>query len=1073
LNSLTRFSLKNSAVIIIAIILLFVGGIYAAKQLPLETMPNLDIPIITVVTVYPGAGPAEVLEDITKPLEKATKNVQGTKTLTSTSSDNVSVLVSEFEFGDDLDKAKRELEDAVKSARLPENAQPPKVSRISFDAMPIMRLAIADDKAGLSKTQNIVKDKIVPKLQDIDGVANVSLAAQENKDVRITLSPEKLGKYNVSAEQISQFLTATNIAVPAGNLSFKNAVLPVTVGKKFNSLKELRELPLLIMPTTRPGAAAAPAIGIPGTGSGRSAKPPTNAPNSGSQTTNQASSKRSAPAAAQTQKPSLIKLGDVATVARGADKQSVAARLNSRPAVSVNIIKDPDANTVAVADAINNQLASIRGHQSKSLKIRVIEDQSIKVRDSINDLLREGIMGALLAMLIILIFLNNWRSTLIAVVSIPLSILIALIVIEQMGISLNIMTLAGMAVAVGRIVDDSIVVIENIYRHRQIDELKGDELVKRGTKEVSTAIASSTFTLVGVFGPLALISGIIGQVFYPFAVAVVASMLASLLVALTIVPLLGKYLIANAQVKKGKEIMRVAGSYRAFLEWSLNHKLIVLIFPLVILGTSMALLPHIGSNFLPNETQNQLNISITMPPGSIFKSVDKKTRAVEKLLKDKAVKSRLSTIGGSAADISLFAANNKENQANIFVELTDKTDVNKYAEKVRRRIKKIAGSAKITVSEIGAMGGTGQQVEVIVEGDNLSKLRTASNRVENKMNHIKGLVNIDDNLAEVKDGVMVDVDATKAAMVGLSNAQVGMWLRGLLVGKKITRMTIGNEGADVKLLIKQTDFSDISDVAKMRVPSPLGLPVLLGDIATVTRHRVPVSITRRDSKQYASIKADVTTSDSGAVTQELRTTLKKMSLPSGIHTKLSGVSEEMKNGFNQLLMAMLISIGLVYLIMVLTFGQARAPLAIIYAIPFDIGGALIGLYIAGQQINVSSLIGGLMLIGIVVANAIVLIDLVQQKRAEGIDTRTALLDGGATRLRPILMTALATIFALLPLALGLSGGGLISQSLAIAVIGGLSVSAILTLIITPVVFEILANIGRSKNSVKAVNDSGN
>ena len=1039
---LTRFSLRSPAVIVIAILLLFAGGVYSAQQLPLETMPDLDIPIVTIVTVYPGAGPSEVLEEITKPMEKATRNIDNAKTQNSTSSDNVSVIVMEFDFGDDLDKAKRDVEDAVKAVELPETAQTPKVGRISFASMPIMRLSIAGDNNKSNQTLRFAKDDIVPEIQGIDGVGSVQLTADDESSVRIELAPKKLKENNLTASQVSQFLVASNLAFPAGELTLKGRILPVTVGQKFDSVKSLEDMPLLVTPSAGAGQQAP---GSPGAG---------------------AVGGQGSPSQIKT-----ITLGDIADISRGSDRTTVASRLNGKSAFSLNVIKEPDANTVDVADNIGDKIDSLRDSGPKGTKIKVIEDASIMVRESIGGLLREGLMGSALAMLIILIFLGNWRSTLIAVVSIPLSIVIALIALRQLGITLNIMSLAGLAVAVGRIVDDSIVVIENIYRHRQKDDLAGNELVSAGTKEVTSAITSSTFTVVGAFVPLALVSGFIGQVFTPFAVAVVTSILASLVVALTVVPLMAKYLIAGKHGKSGREVMRMANTYRRALRWSLDHKAIVLAISFTFFFASLGLTRFIGSNFLPSDEQNQLNVTIAMPAGTSFKALDDKTREVENLVKGKYVKDRLATAGGGLGQQDFFSSAGSANQANIFLELADDADPEKIAKTLRRQVKRISGKAEITVSEIDSMGGMTSNIEVLVRGDKLKDLRKAATKVERSMKKIDGLANVEDNLEQVKEGVFVDVDSEKAVKVGMTSAQIGGWLRELLVGKNVTRMTIDDEGVDVSLALKSQTFEKPSELADLEVPTPLGLPVKLGDIADVRERPTPVTVTRRDERQFASIKAEVTTSDSGRVTRDVKAELADLKLPEGVTTKISGVSEQMEEGFSQLGTAMLIAVGVVYLIMVLAFGEARAPLAILFSLPFAATGALIGLYVSNQQISVSSMIGGLMLIGIVVTNAIVLIELVQQKRAAGMPTREALLDGGSTRLRPILMTAATTIFALLPLGLGLSDGGLISQSLAVVVIGGLTTSTALTLIIAPVIFEILANIGVKKSTNSG--DQGN
>ncbi len=1025
----TRFSLRSPAVIVIALVLLFVGGIYSAQQLPMETMPDMDIPIVTIVTIYPGAGPSEVAEEITKPLEKATRNIDHAKTQTSTSSDNVSVIVMEFEFGDDMEKAKQSIDDVIGAVQLPEAAQSPEVGRISFDSQPIMRLALSDEAQDSQEILSYVKSDVVPELESIEGVASVQMSAEKDSDINIELKPDKLDEYGLNSQTISNLLMASNLAFPAGELSLEGRIMPVTVGEKFDSIDDLKNMPLLVTPSGAGAPGAQPAAG------GASGAP----------------------------ELKTVKLGEIADITRGSDKTTVASRLNYKPAVGISIIKDPDANTVNVADDINEELDSLQTSGPKGLKIRVIEDQSIMIRDSLSGLIREGLMGAGLAMLVILLFLGNWRSAVIAMVSIPLSVLIGLVTLRQFGITLNIMSLAGLAVAVGRIVDDSIVVIENIYRHRQKGDLEGDELVNYGTKEVTAAITSSTLTVVGVFIPLALVSGFIGQVFLPFAVAVVASILASLLVAVTVVPLMAKFLMAKSPVKGGKEVMGLALAYRNLLEKALNHKAIVLTVAFIIFGASLGLTTQIGYNFLPSDEGESLNITIDMPAGTSFAVLDEKTKEIEELLRNNhGIDSRLTTVG-NAGGAGMMGMMGSANQSNIFVELEKDADIKELTETRRDEVKDVKGAAQIGVAETNPMGGgMDQGIVVLVRGNNVEDLREAADKVTARMEGIDDLANISDNLGEVKAGVAIDIDNEKAAKVGLTSAQIGGWLRELLVGKNVTRISVDNEGVDVNMSLKTDGFEKTKELADLKIPSPLGIAVRLGDVADVSEKPTPVTITRIDERQYASVSGDITTMDSGKVSRALKEELDGLKLPKGVTTEVSGITEMMEEGFAQLGMAMLIAIGVVYLIMVLTFGEARAPLAILFSLPFAATGALSGLYVSGQQISVSSMIGGLMLIGIVVTNAIVLIEFVQQKRHAGMPTRDALLEAGTVRLRPVLMTAVSTIFALLPLGLGLSEGGLISQSLAVTVIGGLTTSTALTLIITPVVFEILANIGGGK-----------
>lgn len=1138
----TRFSLRSPAVIVISIFLLFAGGIYSARQLPLESMPDITIPIVTIMTVYPGANPESVAEEVTKPIELAVRGVDGLKSQETTSSQNMSLDILEFDFGADMDKAEEEVEKAVKALDLPEEVKDPQIGRFSFDSVPIMRLSIVSD-GSLAGLDTYMRKDMIPQLQAVEGVADVELAAQRDEQIKIRLLPSKLKKYNLTVDQVSGFLAGNNLVLPAGELELGNKLLPVTVGKNFTSIKQLKNLPVPVFPSQADAMKSAltpiadgmknlgGAVGQLGSAVGQLGKGMSglaqgmgglqgqiallSAANdlqsaifndkialqqatspamqaglrqkiaaeeaglarlkaqiksiqgamsasggSGSGRRSGGGGFSSSVKKAAKPKVKLIRLGQIAEIKMGSDGEKALSRLNGEPAVSMSILKEADANTVEVSKAVREKMDDFSAAQSGKMRVKVVQDQAESVKESVNGLLREGILGAILAASVILLFLRHWRSTVIACVSIPLSILVALVVLNRMGVSLNIMTLGGLAVAIGRIVDDSIVVIENIYRHHRKRDLEGEELVQKGTDEVAGAITSSSLTTVGVFVPLMMVSGFIGQIFVPFAVAVVSSLLASLLVAVTVVPLMAKFLLKGDKGGHDRGLWMASG-YTRVLRWSLDHKLIVCVIGFVTLAGSFGLASKVGSNFIPKEEATSLSVAIELPAGSAFESLDKKTRAVEALLKGKKeVKDYLSTVGAPSSGMAALEGDPSVRKADVFVNLKDDVNASRLATEIRKEVEVMEKPGTISVSEVvDTGGGPTPQLEIIVEGDDLSSLKTATTMVRKSLVGVEGIANISDNLEASKPGLAVTLRAKEAAKKGLTSAQIGGWVNTVLVGRKVMQASIGGEAVDVNLGVKFRDVDKYQELRKLRLMTPSGELIALEKVAKVSETKMPASITKKDGKRYSSINADFTVQDTGSISREVQGILAGLSLPAGIKASQSGDAQRMEEAFGQLGLAMIIAVSMVFLIMVISFGEARTPFAILFALPLATVGTLVALFLSGQQINISSLIGGLMLIGIVVTNAIVLVDRVQKQRRTGIGMRKALLEAGATRLRPVLMTAVATILALVPLAVGMSGGTLISQALAMTVIGGLITGTIATLVLTPVAMEILFSFG--------------
>ncbi|MBX6353111.1 MAG: efflux RND transporter permease subunit [Thermoflavifilum sp.] len=771
-----------------------------------------------------------------------------------------------------------------------------------------------------------------------------------------------------------------------------------------------------------------------------------------------------------------VKLSDIADVTLAPPADHSINRTNGQPSVFVGVVKTEDANTVDMARAVNAKLADLSKQLPAGIHIVPLFDSSQMITASVNGMLREALLGALFAAVVILLFLRSVRNTIIAVVSIPLSLLISTILLRQLGITLNIMTLGGMAVATGRVVDDSIVVIENIHRRFKQGELAGKALVLDAAAEVGQAITASTITTVAVFLPLGLVSGLVGKIFYPFALTVVCALLSSLLVALTVVPALAWLLLVRAKTREAVDaaaaelaVTEQPGGgggtsqwrpwqlrYQRMLAACLNHKGWLMAAAGLLLVASIAVLPLAGSTFIPESREKFATVSITMPVGTPLSATDAKTRQVEAIIRTyvDTVAQMNAKVGSDPGQLSDSGSVSGENQASLFLELQPDTDVSAFTASLRQKLQGIAGPAQIQVKEM-ILGGSGEGFDIVLTGGTSAELQEAAQRVTKALQDLPGLANVSNNLTQTQPEVQVVPDSAKAAQYGLTSYQIATAAAAAISGQNMGSITLNGDSYDVEASLADTSVGSLDAIRNLEIDTPVGKTVHLGDVARVNTVQTPVTITHQNGQPFAEIKGDFTTNNTGQVSRTAMDKIRQLHLPADIQVQLSGATQEQNQSFQQLIEAIIIAAGLVYLVMLMAFGDWKAPFSILFSMPVALIGAFFGTVIGHQPVSVSSLIGILMLMGIVVTNAIVLVDRVERQRARGRTVRDALLEAATTRLRPILMTAIATVCALFPLALGFSEGALISQGLAVVVIGGLVTSTLLTLVVVPVVYELL------------------
>ncbi|MGE6526662.1 efflux RND transporter permease subunit [Bacillus safensis] len=1061
MNSIINFVLKNKFAVWLMTIIVTVAGLYAGLNMKQESIPNINTPVITVSTTYPGATPDEVSDKVTDPIEKSIQNLNGVSVVTSNSFENASSIQIEYDYSKDMDEAKKEIEDAISNIDFPENAEKPKIARFSINAIPILALSVSGDKESLQDLTQKVENDLVPSLQGLDGVSSVEASGQQIKEVEFSFKEKKLKEYGLDEETVQNMIKGSDVNVPLGLYTFGNKQKSVVVDGNILSVKDLKNMRIPVTPSASGGAGSAGA-GAPSSNAGAQGAEQ----QAGSASQQQAAAQQQTGAASsQSVELPTIKLSEIADIKVVKEAESIS-RTNGKDSIGLQIVKGSDANTVSVAEEVTKELEKFK-KDNKGIKVSTTYDQAEPIKESVSTMLNKAIIGAIFAIIIILLFLRDIKSTLISVISIPLSLLIAVLLLNQLDITLNIMTLGAMTVAIGRVVDDSIVVIENIYRRMALKDepLKGKALVREATKEMFIPIMSSTIVTIAVFLPLALVGGMIGELFIPFALTIVFALLASLLVAITIVPMMAhtlfkKNLYGTAKKVKEHKPSKLAGGYRRVLNWTLNHKWITSGIAILMLVGSLFLAPLVGVSFLPQEAEKTAMVTYTPEPGQTREqAIDETKKAEEYLMKRDHVNTVQYSLGSSNAMTASVGGNS--NGALFFVQYDEDTpNFDKEKDRVVKALQDKASKGEWKSQDFSSAGAS-NTVTYYVYGDKASDIEGTVKDVENILKDEKNLKNVSTSLSEKYDEYTFNADQEKLAKLGLTASQIAQAIAPQNSETTLTKVTEDGKELDVKLQTEKDEYKSKKDLENKKITTPTGQEVRIGDVVKVKDGTTANTVTKRDGKIYAEVSGDMTTDDVSSVTQDVQKKVDKLDLKSGVTIDTGGVSADIQESFTQLGLAMLAAIAIVYLVLVITFGGGLAPFAILFSLPFTVIGALAGLFIAKETISLNAMIGLLMLIGIVVTNAIVLIDRVIHKEQEGLSTREALLEAGTTRLRPILMTALATIGALLPLALGFEGGSqIVSKGLGVTVIGGLTSSTLLTLVIVPIVYEMLSKFKR-------------
>jgi HAE1 family hydrophobic/amphiphilic exporter-1 len=1026
--------MKNRALIALITIVAAIFGGLALTGLKQELAPSITFPQLAVLTTYPGAAPEVVNQDISTPVETAIQGVPGIESTTATSSTNVSLISVSFSYGTDLILSEQKINQAINRIKstLPTGVEPQVITG-SFADFPVLQVAVTSDLPSLEMA-DLLRASTLGQLKDVAGVRDAALVGAAKQRVTITPNQEELRAQGLTAASIKDALDSNGVLIPAGSITENDQTLSVQAGDRLVSLDAVKALPLV------------------GGTSGE-----------------------------------VVTIADVATVELGNDPTSSISRVDGEPAVTIAITKLPAANTVDVSTAVNAILPGIQQSLGSNAKFTVVFDQAPYIQKSIESLTTEGLLGLLFAVIVILIFLMSVRSTIVTAISIPTSLLITFIGLQVSGYTLNILTLGALTIAIGRVVDDSIVVIENIKRNLVAGVDRASTIVT-AVREVAGAVTASTATTVAVFLPISFVSGVTGELFRPFALTVTIALVASLFVSLTIVPVLAYWFLrvpgqTGRRADKARAAAVAAGKvpatvkpadedangwlqrgYLPIIHWTLKHAVATILLAVLTLAGTIALVPFMKTNFLGSSGQNTFTVSQSIASGTSLAAQDTFATTVERsLMGTPGVTTVQLSIGSSGSALRDAFVGGGDGSITYSVTTDDKANQTEIQDDVRKRLASVTDIETITIGSQSGFGAS-SDIKIEIQAPDQDSLKAASDEIVAAMQGLSSVDQVSSDLTASRPFISVIVDRDKAAQAGYSEIA----LSGLV--SQVMRPTDSGSvviaGTLVRIYIStENPPATQAALAALEIPTPAGL-VSLDSLATVAVTDGPATLTTIKGARSATVTVSPKSSDLGTASAAVQEAVDARQLPAGATAKLGGATSDQQAAFSQLGIALLIAILVVYIIMVATFGSLLQPLLLLVSVPFAATGAIALQVITGIPLGVPSIVGVLLLIGIVVTNAIVLIDLVNQYRTKGMDVRNALIEGGRRRVRPILMTALATIFALVPLAMGLTGsGGFISQPLAIVVIGGLLSSTILTLIVLPVLYFLVEG-RREKNKGK-------
>jgi HAE1 family hydrophobic/amphiphilic exporter-1 len=1009
--SLYGFSVKKPITVLMITLVVIIIGIVSLTRIPLDLFPKIEVPVAVVSTTYEGAGPEEVESIVTKPIEGAIATVSNVKEISSISQESSSLIIAEFNSGTDMNFAALEMREKIDLIKgfLPSSIKTPMVMKLDPNALPIMEISLYSED-DLSRLESQVKDTIIPKIEGIEGVANVSLTGGREKEVAVVVDEMKAASYGLNLDTIAKLIGAENLNMPAGQVNKGDKELTLKTIGEFKSIDDIKSIPI---PLTTGG---------------------------------------------------VIHLQDVADVSIENKEVSTLSRVNGKKSLNMSIQKQSGANTVMVSNKIHKELGKIL-KDYPNIEKEIVLDQAEYIKLSIRNVLKNALIGAALAVFVLYLFLRDIKTTLIISVSIPISIIATFILLYFGNITINMMTLGGIALGVGMLVDNSIVVLENIYRFSE-EGLPAERAAVEGAREVSIAVVASTLTTIAVFFPIVFVKGITATIFKELALTVTFSLLMSLIVALTVIPMLSSKSLKHKKEKKKDVFNRTYAKfetlYSRLLNWGLGHKgLAVLIAVVIFIGT-MAPTFYLGGELFPPIDEGVFTINAKLPEGASYLETNDIIRTIEEKIKDiKEIDTIFASVGTGGGS--------NTNKGSIVVTLVDKKDRQRSTFQVADEVRKIREDipgAEISVDVASDMmaGLGGDPVNITIKGEDLDTLKKIAEDFKEIVQSTEGTREVKLSYEEGVPEIKVDFDRDLLSQYGLTTFQAAGIIRGSISGTTASRYKY--EGTEIDIVVKgDGTFKESLDYLKsLPLPTPLGTTIPLGEVANITMENSPSTIKRLNQSRTISVTSQILNRDVESVIDDIDQVLRDYPMPHGYSFTYEGQHKQLREAYSDLTLAMILAIVFVFLILASQFESFKYPFIIILSIPLAFSGGALGLLLTGNTLSVPAIVGWLILSGIVVNNAIVLVDYINTLRKEGMSREEAILKAGPTRLRPILMTTLTTILGLLPMAIGKGEGAELQSPMAITLIGGLILSTLLTLVFIPVMYTIIDNIGSRKRA---------
>ncbi len=1023
---LTRLALRSRTVTIMALVLILVGGVYAYQQLQQELFPEISLGVINVSTSFQQGTPYQVSQEVTKPIEDVIIGMEGLKEVTSTSRGSRSTVRASFENNADLEEAEAEILNRVTALSLPDAAGDPRVFALSPNQRPVMELSVSGQR-DIPELLRIVERQIAPPIQAIPGVFEVDIEGGVSEQVFVTVDPVLLETYGLTIQNVIGALQSNSVDLTAGSMTAQDGTVTVRAFHGYANLETIRNLPVgFARPDGGPAASRTGDI---------NATP--------------------------------IRLVDVADVRVATPEARTVSRTNGQPSVSLNVLKTPDGNTIDITHEIDEVLLELESALPPDLGIAVMDSQAPRLEEELGKVMSQGAQGFAFAVIAVFVFLlqirptifsgvfNTFRPTVIIAASIPLSVMVTLLVMAVFDWTMNFMSLAGLAIAVGRIVDDSIVVLENIYRHIQGGSSRAVAVVE-ATQEVSPAIVASTLTTVAVFIPLGFLPGVVGQFFLPFAQTVCVSLVASTLVALTAVPVLASWFLRRGDMDNRPAISEqdtiLQRLYTPVLRLALRFRLLTALASVVVVLVSLALIRVLPIElFSQGRTEGiRIDLSLSSNPstGRLFQEVRSVEGVLDEFVDSGAVESYQVTLGSRSRNFGPGSTDASFDRAGFTVVLPEDAPAD-LDEQIRNALPESRGVTARVFADSGGPG-RGGGVRLTLTGSNYEDVRAAASTLEVAIEQDPGVRNASTNVVDGAEEFTISIDPAEAGRYGLTSMSVANQIRTWLQGNEVTEINLGEETLDVVVRGEPEAVDDPEDIPLLPISSNSG-PVALGIISDAGYTVGPSVVTHYNGYRSATVSGSLAGRDAGAIGDRVDAIVATTPLPPGISVRSGGTFSDIREEFNNVYVAMAIGVSLVYLVMVATLGSLKIPFIIVLSMPLAVVGALIALVITDRSLSLPALMGFLLLVGIVVTNAIVLLTFVQQLRQRGEPPYEAVMSASRTRLRPILMTAFTTILALIPLSLSQSAG-LVGAELATVVIGGLISSTFLTLVAVPVVY---------------------